>query len=67
MTEGKKTCMVCKKAKAVTKCSGCEMLLCEKCAYLELFGYGCGTVIPTYYCPSCARDSNINPNAVFLQ
>jgi hypothetical protein len=31
----------------------------------ELVGSGCGTVYPLYYCPECARNEQINPNAIF--
>ncbi|MBN2254532.1 MAG: hypothetical protein JW736_02395 [Deltaproteobacteria bacterium] len=59
-------CSVCRKAPGVITCSGCrKVLLCLSCAHFELVGSGCGTVYPLYYCPACAYDEQINPNACF--
>ena len=48
-------------------CIDCKAVLCEKCAHFELLAEGCGTVVPAYFCPTCAVDMLINPNAIFRQ
>jgi hypothetical protein len=63
MEQGKQTCPACGKQGVIYRCSGCSAEICELCHHLELAGSGCGTVIPLYYCPNCAFDENINPNA----
>jgi len=46
-------------------CLGCQRSICQECAVFELIGSGCGCVWPAYYCPECARNQAINPNACF--
>jgi hypothetical protein len=58
-------CEVCNDASMQLKCSFCRKGLCYACAHFELVGSGCGTIYPLYYCPSCAYDDSINPNAGF--
>lgn len=65
MTQGNKKCSFCGKEAVLYTCSGCSVEVCEACHRLELLGSGCGTVIPLYYCPKCAVDEKINPNAGF--
>lgn len=67
MAEGGDICGICKKARAVARCPGCGVPLCNDCACFDLFDSGCGTVIPVYYCSSCVRDPTANPNAIFWQ
>ncbi len=62
---GREVCGHCGKRPSFTKCTGCEIPLCQECACFELIGTGCGTVIPAYYCLLCVKDAKINPNAVF--
>lgn len=63
MVQEKKKCPFCGKEAVLLKCSGCDGEVCEACHHFELVGSGCGTVIPLYYCPKCAVDEKINPNA----
>jgi len=64
MEQEKKTCPFCgKQVDILYACSGCNGAVCVACHHLELAGSGCGTVIPLYYCPKCAFDEKINPNA----
>jgi len=65
MAQEKKKCSFCGKEAVLLTCSGCSAEVCEACHQLELVGSGCGTVIPLYYCPKCAVDEQINPNAGF--
>jgi hypothetical protein len=64
MTENPKSQSCCKicGAKAFTTCSGCGIIMCEKCSMFEFSLYAC--VPPAFYCPSCDRDASINPNEV---
>jgi hypothetical protein len=58
-------CKSCGNAKIFTCCDDCNISLCEECAVFELLAKGCGTVVPVYFCPKCAVDPLINPNAAF--
>ncbi len=60
-------CLVCGERKVFTTCTGCSRTICESCSRFELVGSGCGTVWPVYYCPACAQDPDINPNAVLRE
>jgi len=59
------TCAVCQEEKFFVACIDCKAPLCEKCACFELLAQGCGTVVPAYFCPACAVDELVNPNAAF--
>ncbi len=61
------TCQICGKGSRFAVCLGCEKALCESCSRFELIGSGCGSVWPAYYCPFCALDPLINPNASFRE
>lgn len=67
MVQETKTCPFCGKPDVLFTCSGCRGDVCPACHHFELAGSGCGTVIPLYYCPTCAVDERINPNAVFMR
>ena len=58
-------CGTCGRKKTMVKCIGCDAPVCETCAQFELVGSGCGCVWPAYYCPKCAWDPLVNPNAAF--
>ena len=57
------SCQICGD-KVFTTCFGCGIAVCEKCSRFELIGSGCGSVWPVYYCPTCAQDPCVNPNAI---
>ncbi len=63
MVQEKKKCPFCGNQAVLITCSGCNVEVCEACHHYELVGSGCGTVIPLFYCPKCAFDELINPNA----
>jgi hypothetical protein len=65
MGEKEPGCARCGHDQIFTKCLGCDMPLCESCSRFELIGSGCGCVWPAYYCPACAVDPHVNPNAMF--
>ena len=67
MAAEKRKCPFCCRAAVLITCSGCGGEVCEACHHFELAGSGCGTVIPLCYCPSCAVDEKINPNAAFMK
>ncbi len=54
-------CQVCETNEATVKCQGCGIALCNDCCYFDLFGHGCGCVIPLYLCHECINDSDENP------
>ncbi|MFZ2447038.1 MAG: hypothetical protein WAW37_11825 [Syntrophobacteraceae bacterium] len=56
-------CARCGGAPVFTACAGCGAMLCGKCVLFELIGSGCGCVWPLWYCPTCAADPLVNPNA----
>ncbi|PKN35497.1 MAG: hypothetical protein CVU61_03010 [Deltaproteobacteria bacterium HGW-Deltaproteobacteria-19] len=58
-------CSVCGQAKFFVSCIDCRVPLCEGCARFELLAEGCGTVVPAYFCPDCAVNPLVNPNAAF--
>ncbi|HOK06151.1 MAG TPA: hypothetical protein PK836_03380 [Syntrophales bacterium] len=58
-------CACCGSPKVFALCADCRRPLCERCARFELLAEGCGTVIPTYFCPACVSNPLVNPNAVF--
>lgn len=58
-------CSVCGQATFFVSCIDCRVPLCERCACFELLAEGCGTVVPAYFCPKCAVDPLVNPNAAF--
>lgn len=60
-------CADCGKQKIWTTCKWCGKSLCEACAQFELLGEGCGTVVPAYFCTTCAIDPFCNPNAMFRE
>jgi hypothetical protein len=60
-----KTCEICRAKAVFASCLGCSAGVCETCALFELIGSGCGCVWPAYYCPKCAWDPKVNPNAAF--
>ena len=61
----REVCGHCGKRLSFIRCTGCEIQLCQECACFELIGSGCGCVWPAYYCPKCAWDPMVNPNAAF--
>ena len=61
-TQGK-ACETCRGKAVFALCLGCGAGVCETCAQFELIGSGCGCVWPAYYCPKCAWDPAVNPNA----
>lgn len=63
--QGEVLCEICGVKKTFTRCPGCERLVCDACVRFELFGWGCGCVWPVYFCPDCALNPQINPNAPF--
>ncbi|MGV8078620.1 MAG: hypothetical protein AB2L22_00975 [Syntrophales bacterium] len=65
MTGTDAACSVCGQAMFFVSCIDCRVPLCEGCACFELLAEGCGTVVPAYFCPDCAVDPLVNPNAVF--
>jgi|LFRM01.1.fsa_nt_gb hypothetical protein len=54
-------CQVCEQNTALLYCQGCGVLLCAECCYLDLFGHGCGCVVPLYMCHKCINDPSLNP------
>ena len=62
-----RVCSICHRPPFFTSCSGCGVPLCQECARFELYGHGCGTVMPLYYCRECAQDPHINPNAMLRE
>ena len=62
---GGKACDACRTGAVFVPCLGCGVGVCETCAQFELIGSGCGCVWPAYYCPKCAWDPLVNPNAAF--
>ena len=60
-----KACETCREKAVFALCLGCGAGVCEACALFELIGSGCGCVWPAYYCPKCAWDPMVNPNAAF--
>jgi hypothetical protein len=67
MAQPRETCVICRQGKFFVTCVDCKAVLCEKCAHFELLAEGCGTVVPAYFCPTCAVDVLVNPNAIFRQ
>jgi hypothetical protein len=67
MERSEDSCISCGKIKIFTSCEDCGLQLCQECAVFELLAKGCGTVVPVYFCPKCAIDPLINPNAAFRQ
>jgi hypothetical protein len=65
MRDETKTCEICRAKVVFASCLGCGAGVCEPCALFELIGSGCGCVWPAYYCPKCAWDQAVNPNAIF--
>lgn len=65
MEPQQKTCEACRLKVVFTPCLGCGAGVCDTCAQFELIGSGCGCVWPAYYCPKCAWDPYVNPNAAF--
>ena len=54
-------CQVCEKNPAEYKCQGCEKMLCADCLKFDLFGHGCGCIIPVLMCQTCINDVTKNP------
>jgi len=54
-------CEICQKEEFFVKCQGCGIAMCEKCYKFDLFGHGCGCVVPVYMCPICINDPHLNP------
>lgn len=54
-------CQVCQQTTASLNCQGCGVPVCNDCCYLDLFGHGCGCVVPVYMCQKCINDPFENP------
>jgi len=65
MEPKEKTCETCRQKVVFVPCLGCGAGVCKTCVQFELIGSGCGCVWPAYYCPKCAWDPYVNPNAAF--
>lgn len=59
-------CSICKANQATLTCSGCNSPVCNTCSRLELYGEGCGTVLPYVFCPHCYNNPQVNPYAPHL-
>lgn len=46
-------CEVCKEKEGFVDCYECGKHLCEDCVKIDLWGTGCGNIIPIYMCLSC--------------
>jgi hypothetical protein len=55
-------CGICGEKPRYVLCQGCGIPLCEGCVKWDLFGHGCGCVVPVYVCPECSKDPFFNPN-----
>jgi hypothetical protein len=53
-------CEICN-GRGFTACSGCGMIICEKCSRFESTSFAC--IPPAFYCPACDKDPQVNPKA----
>ena len=61
VTDNAGICQVCHKKQSVILCDGCAIALCEDCRKFDIWGSGCGNLIPRVFCPTCFDDIETNP------
>jgi hypothetical protein len=61
VTDNAGLCKICQKKESVILCDGCDIGLCEDCRIFDIWGSGCGNLIPRAFCPTCFDDIDINP------
>lgn len=54
-------CQLCKAKPGKVRCQACGILLCDDCIKFDLFGHGCGCIVPVFMCLTCINNPAENP------